>query len=179
MFVAFIHGPPASGKLTVAKKLHELTGLPLFHNHLAVDAALSLFEFGSEPFVRLRERIWLDTFHEAARAGCSFIFTFNPEATVRPAFIDAARRIVEDAGGTIHFIELTCPRAEIERRLGDDSRTHFKKLQSVDVFRELVSSGAFEFPPLPDPALTIATDGVAPEEAARLILERLSVEPDT
>ncbi len=38
----------------------------LFHNHLTVDLVAALFDFGSEPFVRLRESIWLDAFREAA-----------------------------------------------------------------------------------------------------------------
>jgi hypothetical protein len=34
----YTYGPPASGKLTVATALAELTGFSLFHNHLSVDA---------------------------------------------------------------------------------------------------------------------------------------------
>src|SRR3712207_8263459 len=30
----FLHGPPAVGKLTVARRVAELTGWRLFHNHL-------------------------------------------------------------------------------------------------------------------------------------------------
>lgn len=47
MRLVFIHGPAASGKLTVAKELAALTGYPLFHNHLIVDALLAVFPFGS------------------------------------------------------------------------------------------------------------------------------------
>ena len=35
--VVWIYGPPASGKLTIARELSTLTQLPVFHNHLAVD----------------------------------------------------------------------------------------------------------------------------------------------
>jgi broad-specificity NMP kinase len=55
--VIFIHGPPAAGKLTIASLLSEMTGLPLFHNHLTVDLVKSLFEFGSPGFIKLREEI--------------------------------------------------------------------------------------------------------------------------
>jgi hypothetical protein len=95
MYCVFIHGPAAADKLTVATALKARSGLPVFHNHLAVDTALSLFEFGSPGFVRLREVIWLAAFREAADSGRSFIFTFSPEASVPPAFIGAAVDVVE------------------------------------------------------------------------------------
>ncbi|WP_204315252.1 hypothetical protein, partial [Klebsiella pneumoniae] len=65
------------------------------------------FTFGSEPFVRLREAFWLATFDEAAKAGRSMIFTFQPEATVAPDFPERARRLVTDTGGEMFFVRLT------------------------------------------------------------------------
>ena len=62
-----IYGLPATGKLTVARELAAITGFRLFHNHLAVDLLLSIFEFGSPPFIELREDIWLSVFDRASR----------------------------------------------------------------------------------------------------------------
>jgi cytidylate kinase len=83
--LVFLHGPVASGKLTIGRLLAERTGYALFHNHLIVDAVGAVFPFGSEAFVRLRERFWLETMAEAAAARRSLIFTFAPEPTVGPA----------------------------------------------------------------------------------------------
>src|ERR1700744_3598970 len=58
MDLVFIHGPAAAGKLTVGKALAALTGYPLFHNHLIVDAVAAVFPFGSAAFVRLRQDFW-------------------------------------------------------------------------------------------------------------------------
>jgi cytidylate kinase len=52
----FIHGPPAAGKLTIAKPVAKTTQWPLFHNHLIVDAVGAVFPFGSPPF-RLAKRL--------------------------------------------------------------------------------------------------------------------------
>ena len=57
-----LHGRPAVGKLTVARELAQLSGWRLFHNHLVVDALLAVFDFGTPPFVELRESVWLDVF---------------------------------------------------------------------------------------------------------------------
>jgi MoxR-like ATPase len=59
MKLIFLHGLPGVGKLTVGRELAKLTEFRVFHNHLAVDLVESIFEFGSQPFVELREAIWL------------------------------------------------------------------------------------------------------------------------
>lgn len=169
MRCVFIYGPAASGKLTVAKALQAIMGLRLFHNHLAVDTALSLFDFGSPGFVRLREDIWLSAFREAAAAGQSFIFTFAPEASVPPDFIDKAVQVIESDGGRVVFIELTCSDEAIESRIEASSRREFSKLASREQYRTLRDSGAFAFVALPKAALSLATDTLSPDQAAQRI----------
>src|SRR5712664_1427209 len=80
MKLIFLYGLPGVGKLTVACELETLTGFRVFHNHLAVDLLESVFEFGSQPFVELREMIWLAVFSQAAEsklAGLIFTFAFD------------------------------------------------------------------------------------------------------
>jgi chloramphenicol 3-O-phosphotransferase len=165
MRLIFIHGAPAVGKLTVARELAELTGLPLFHNHLAVDVLTPLFEFGSPSFVKLRELIWLSVFQEAAKNDVSLIFTFAPERTVRPSFIQDTITTVEARGGVVHFVRLTCSAGEIEQRLARPSRAEFGKLQSLEQYQSLTRAGAFDYPELPA-ALTVDTGAVSPRDAA-------------
>ena len=57
--LVFLHGPAASGKLTTARALGQLTGYPVFHNHLVVDMLTLIFPFGSKEFVALREQFWI------------------------------------------------------------------------------------------------------------------------
>lgn len=173
MKLVFLHGPPAVGKLTVARELAALTGYRLFHNHLTVDLVMSLFSFGSEPFILLREQIWLAAFAEAARNNVSLIFTFNPERTVRQRFIQDAIDVVDSGGGKLVFVELTCAEAELESRMEDASRTKFGKLASVEQYRSLKDAGAFQFPKLPSD-LTLDTSRQSPSESARLIQEHLA-----
>jgi hypothetical protein len=169
MHCIFIHGPVASGKLTVAKELQKLSALPIHHNHLAVDAALSLFPFGSEPFVRMREQLWRTAFQEAALADQSFIFTFAPEATVRRGLVDELVQIVEGVDGRVLFVELTCSAAEIAQRIEGTDRARHGKLLSLELYQELREQGAFQFPPLPTPVICIDTGKVAAGEAATAI----------
>jgi len=173
MYVIFIYGPVASGKYTIASALSKELGIPLFHNHLTVDLVSSLFEFGSAPFISLREEIWLASFSTASIAKQSFIFTFAPEATVSPNFIEQAVSVVCSSNGTVYFIELTCADIEIERRIGEVSRADFGKLRSAKIYRQLKSEGAFNFPSLPSPIVTIATDSISVKQAVRIIKARV------
>lgn len=112
---------------TIGSQLSQLTGLPLFHNHLAVDAALSLFEFGTQGFRNVRAAVWRTAFQEAARSGRSFIFTFQPEASVEPLLITELVESIEAAGGVVVFVELQCPREVVLGRLGNASLTHHNR----------------------------------------------------
>jgi chloramphenicol 3-O-phosphotransferase len=168
MKLIFLYGAPAVGKLTVAQELARVTGYRLFHNHLTVDLVSSLFPFGSEPFVRLRETIWLAAFGEAAREDQSLIFTFNPERSVREHFIQDTIDVVAKENGAVVFVELTCAEQELERRMEDASRKAFGKLASKELYRELKESGAFEFPELPKD-LSVDTTSRTPGENAQWI----------
>jgi len=169
MDLIFIHGPAAAGKLTIARELQKITGLSVFHNQLVVDALTPVFEFGSPQFVRLRERMWLAVFQEAARADRSLIFTFVPEKTVTESFAREAVNVVRAEGGRVLFVQLTCPSSVQEERVEASSRKEFGKISSVKVLRELKESGAFDVGALPEPGLTIDTGKVEAAAAAREI----------
>jgi len=176
MKLIFIHGPAAVGKLTVAREVAQLTGFRLFHNHLVVDALTAVFDFGTEPFIRLREQVWINVFREAAQHNVSLIFTFAPERTVSTSFIDDAIEAVESGGGQVLFVELVCPLEELESRIESASRAEFGKLHSLDQFRQLNQIGAFLYSQLPDSGLSIDTSQMSPSEAARKICDFFTLE---
>lgn len=177
MKLIFIYGLPATGKLTVGQELAARTGYKLFHNHLVVDLLFSIFEFGSPQFVELRESIWLSIFDQACRSQLSgLIFTFVPEATVRPTFIGDTLNTVAKAGGEVDFVELTCPLAELKRRLDSPSRLEYQKLTSVALFEQLHGDGIFDASCMPAPKFSIDTSKATPAEAAAQIAHALKLD---
>ena len=132
MNLIFLFGMPGVGKLTVARELSNLTGFKVFHNHLTVDLVTSLFEFGSESFINLRGKIWLETFTEAIKASFSgLIFTFAPESTVPADFPAKVRHLLEANDGKVIFVELKCSLEELEKRIAglkDSSDSRFSVL---------------------------------------------------
>jgi len=172
--VVLIHGPPACGKLTIAREVCALTGFGLFHNHLVVDLLLSLFPFGSPEFVRHRERIWLDLIGDAVASGKSLVFTFNPERTVEPGFPERLRECVARTGAVVRTVEVRCSEEAIEARMEADSRKEHGKLNSLAFYRALKRDGAFEYPAI-ESELAIDSTTASPQESARRIVATLSL----
>ena len=176
MKLIFLHGLPGVGKLTLARELAKLTGFRIFHNHLAVDLVESVFEFGTPPFVELREKVWLDVFSRAVAANLDgLIFTFAFDRTVRGGFIENTREVIESSGGEVLFVELRCSTKELEMRIEHPSRQGFGKLSSVGRFRELKEAGAFVYPGIPTARLVVDTTELSASDAASLIVGKLEL----
>jgi len=107
-------------------------------------------------------------------AGTWLVFTFAPEATVRPGFPAAARATVEGAGGRALFVGLRCDDAERLRRVEEPSGRGPGKLASAATYRELQEAGAFD---VPSPPVDLELDSAAlsPERAAAAIVSRLAL----
>jgi chloramphenicol 3-O-phosphotransferase len=172
--IVLIHGPPACGKLTIAREVCALTGFALFHNHLVVDLLLSLFPFGSPEFVRHRERVWLDLIGDAVVSGRSLVFTFNPERTVEPGFPERLRECVARASGAVRTVEIRCSEEAIEARVEAASRKEHGKLNSLEFYRELKRDGAFDYPAI-ESELAIDSTTASPQDSARRIVAALSL----
>ena len=171
-----LYGPPAVGKLTVARELGARTGFPVFHNHLVVDMLTPVFDFGSLPFVDIREMAMLAVIGHAAGEGMAgLIFTFTPESTVTPGFIGQLAAVVTAAGGEPIFVRLTCPEKTLEGRMENESRARYGKINSVAQYRRIREMGMFAYPPIPNTRLTIDTSVTQPHEAAEAIIERFKL----
>lgn len=175
MQLIFIWGGAASGKLTVARELARLTSLPLFHNHLVVDALLERLPFGDPEFVRLRESMWMAGFETAASQGRSLIFTFAPEPTVPDGFTDRVEALLDRLGGKVRYVRLVLSESEQEKRISNDTRSEFKKLVSLDLLRELRPGFLESEAAMPPAELVIDTEQDDPETSARRIAAALNL----
>ena len=154
MKLIFLYGRPAVGKVTVARELARLTGWRLFHNHLTVNLALALCDFGTPGFITLRETVWFAAFRQAlADRLLVLIFTFSPEDTVPQRFIDELFAEVRHAGAEVIPIELVANEATIEQSLASASRQKAGKLVDLELYRRVRSAGAFDSPVIPEPKM--------------------------
>ena len=157
--LVWISGPPAVGKMTVGLELSEITGIPLFHNHVSIEAVLPVFEFGSPPFNRLVGRFRDEMFSEAARSdlpGLIFTMMWAFDLPSDLAFVEKQKALFESHGGRAVFVELTARleerlrRNETELRISSKpSKRHVeasrKRLLAADEAYQLDSKGEFPF----------------------------------
>lgn len=180
-----LFGPPAVGKMAVGKELARLTGMRLFHNHMALEPVLQLFPYGSAPFERIVRQFRNAVFEEAARAaGPGLIYTcmWDLEDVETNRYIDGVVRSFEERGAEVHFVELS---ASLDVRL-QRNRTELRLVEKpskrdleasearllANESRRLNSAGDF---PYSDRHLLLVTDAMAADEAAEQIVARLGI----
>src|SRR5687768_17345766 len=128
MNLVFIYGPPGVGKLSVARELARLTGYKLFDNHVSIDCARSVFDFGTKPFWDAVGKIRGAVFEEAAAAGVSLIFTYVYSHPQDAPHVERFCGLFEARGGRALLVRLYCERDELERRLPRPERASHGKL---------------------------------------------------
>jgi tRNA uridine 5-carbamoylmethylation protein Kti12 len=175
MKLVFIYGPPASGKLTVAKKLAKLTGFRLFHNHVSIQFVQSLFEFGSKSFSRLTDKYRTEMIEEAAKEGVDTIFTFVYGKTSDDPFVRKIIRKVNAHGGKVCLVRLHCDRDELERRVGDMARRSLGKITTKKLLGDIFERFDLESEVPFQPSLTIDTRTQSPIKAAKTIAQHYNL----
>jgi RNase adaptor protein for sRNA GlmZ degradation len=175
MNLIFIYGPPAAGKLTVAKEIADLTGYKVFHNHLSIDCVKPVFEFGTPTFYKLIEKIRLDVINEAARENVSLIYTFCYAKDLDDPHIDKVLEVVEKHGGEVCFVLLRCKREELEKRVVKESRKKFGKANNLHILNELLDKYELFQPINARKSLVVDNTDLLPREAARQIAEHFKL----
>lgn len=176
MKLIVIHGPPAAGKLTVANEVARLTGFKVFHNHLSIDCAKPVFEFGSEAFWRIVLTIRAETIAEAAREGIDVLHTFCYAKGTDDENLGKLIAAAEDNGGDVHMVLLLCDDDERRRRISHESRVRIGKLTDPDSVTRSRELHDLESPFPGRETLTIDTTNTLPEMAARLIIDHFGLQ---
>lgn len=176
MKLIFLYGSPAVGKLTVAKKIAELTDFKVFHNHLSIDCIEPIFEFGSPSFFKLINMIRSETVAEAARAGQNLVYTFCYAKDSDDAHVAEITKNVEDNGGEVCFVLLKADKAELEKRVLEDSRKRYGKAKTVEMMHYFFDTYDL-FSPVPErESLIIDNTNLSAEDTAQQIIEYFGIQ---
>jgi shikimate kinase len=148
MRMVFIYGPPAVGKLTVAREISARTGFKLFDNHTTIDWALRFFDFGQEAFWRLVRAFRDAVFEECAREDLDLVVTFVYAQQADLELVERRLAIVEQHGGRVCLVQLTCEREVLEARVQSVERAVRGKLSTVEGLLDLMQRHDL-FSPIP------------------------------
>lgn len=171
MQLVFLYGPPAAGKYTIGVELAARTGFRLLHNHLTVNLVSAVFERDSDVWLQVLRRVRRDILTEAARHDVDLIMTNVFSGTSEHA--DAWRTMLEPVeahGGSVLFVQLTCDRDELFRRVEQESRRALDKLVDKKRLGELLDRFDM-FSPAPfGRHLCLDVTHLAPPESAAAII---------
>jgi len=172
MDLIFIYGPPASGKMTVAKKLAKLTGYKIFHNHLTFDSIAPIFDFGTPAFAETATAMRFKIFETACKYGLKgMIFTYCYDHPQDDKFVKQAIRVIAKNGGRVRFVQLYCGREELFKRVGDVSRREHGKIRSAAKLKSVLKQWDL-FTPMPyGDSLRIENTKLASSKAAKMIIK--------
>lgn len=130
MKLIFIYGPPAAGKLTVAEEISKQSKYIVFHNHLTIDLAKSLFKMLSKPYSSYCNKLRLDYITLAASSNLNIIFTFCYAPTKNDnKFVNKVIRIIKKFNGKIYFVHLYAKKEVLHKRVTNNSRKKYRKIK--------------------------------------------------
>ena len=175
MRLIFLHGPPASGKYTIAKALESVRGLRNFHNHLTLDVSRAIFDFGTEQFWALTHELRLASLRAIAQEDEAIVVFTNCYSHPEDAHkVAAIRDVVEEVGGDFLPVYLECAMSELERRVTDPGRVGMKKIHTVEGLDGFLAQ--WNCVALPDAdCVTIHTGERTPEDCAAELVTRLGL----
>jgi hypothetical protein len=147
MKLIFLHGAPATGKLTVAKALLRAVPGWLFDNHAAIDFARTVFDFGVPGFWDLVHVARLSALEAASQHGFPLVvatFCYS-EPEDRPQF-EKFETIAQRDGGELLPVFLHCSEDEIARRIGKLDRAERRKITSMAGLNGFRATGYHDSP---------------------------------
>lgn len=147
--LVLLHGPPASGKLTIAKELAALTGARVFHNHLTIDVAKSLIDFGEPGFWELVYDLRLSSYKSFFEYGTrTAITTWCYEEPEDLKLFLAMKSIAMAEKGRVLPVFLHCETSDLEKRISNADRRAIGKLCDVEQLRKILADKNYS--PVPD-----------------------------
>lgn len=144
--------------MSVGQEISTLTGLRLFHNHLAIEPVLRFFPFGTPPYGRLVSEFRSRLFEEVAASdlpGLIFTYVWAFDRPEDQNTLDSYAAPFRQRGARILYLELEATQEErLRRNVGEtrlaekpskrDTAWSAKHLRELDAQHRLNSHGEFD-----------------------------------
>jgi len=135
--IIFLYGPPAVGKLTIAKVLASKIDYRLLHNHLLVNPIAEVFPFENPANRLLTREFRLRIIEEAIKSNVNLINTFGIAGNNPFEHIEDIIKTVNTHNGEICLVHLTANKETLLNRVEDNFRKEHGKSLSKEMLKEL------------------------------------------
>ena len=169
-----LYGPPAAGKLSVAKLLAERHGMTLLDNHLTFDIASRVFDFGTPEFYALLNRLRTTLFEATTAAGRDSVATLVFGHPGDRPYVDQLR-----ATAAMRRVELTCvqlcpPPSVLLARVRSASRLDTNKIRDPDALQAVLAQHDL-YTPIDNTDVRIDNSDIPPDVVAAEIAAHLGL----
>lgn len=169
MQVIFLHGPPAVGKLTVARALQKRIPARLSDNHAAIDLAQTIIDFGAPGFWGLIHSLRLDLLEAAAATNLPYLLTTACYHTGDEGIIADWQRVMDRYNASFLPVHLVCTPTAQAARVTQPDRTARGKLDNQKGLDHYMTKN--DYAPLAyKNCLTIDTSELEPPKVAEHII---------
>ena len=169
-----IIGPPASGKLAIAKALAKAKGYFLFDNHKSIDAVEVITADQAANPKNLCHAIRKAVFQAAAAAQTPTIFTMVYGHPIDDEVMKEYSAILTNTESPL-IVQLHCTRDDSIKRCQDASRSGTSKIATPERIERLYGDFDLDsdYRPASADVLHINTSTTSVEESVRRIMERI------
>ncbi len=174
MKLVFLYGPPASGKLTIAKELSRITGYHVFHNHLVANLSSELFPLGTRAYSDLAQKLKLDVLDALIKnkvAGIIMTFTYGVETYKGEGdakFVNKIKLILQRNKSQFYPVKLELSEQDLKRRISNPDRKKNKKLTNFQIYLAIRAKYDLN-KSIPGKSFIVNTGNLSAKQSAQLI----------
>ena len=144
MNLIILYGAPASGKLTVARALAEITKYKLLHNHLFFDLALGLFDKLTKEVDELYNGLHFVPIEYALKYKIpGVILTICSDDARKKKVFTQIQEKYGSADLNILFVQVLCDKEKMLARVENSDRKEFKKILDPIALEKYLNSKDF------------------------------------
>lgn len=170
----FLLGPPAVGKLSVARALSASTGYPVFDNAKTVDIAGLLHPYGTDRFRSFRDELRFTFYRETAFSEATgLISTFCYRHSTNWEYLHKVDEILRKGNWHTCYFLLLADASALKKRVVSTERRDKKTLYTTDEIEEWLSSSPGHKKINGIEGVTIDTTLLEIQEVALMIVETM------
>lgn len=164
--IIFLHGPPGSGKLTIAGELKSIFGGVVLHNHLTFDVAKECIGIDAPEFWELCDELRLVCYQFMARHRCGIVvLTMCYDHPHDLAFFRKMEQVFANVRTRLHPVYLECSLPTLEERIISPQRKQQGKIFELTHLHKVLNDWNCVAVPSRE-CITVQTDGKTPKQCA-------------